>query len=233
MSPNFDTIAPWYERLEKLTFGGALQRCRVALLDQVGSPRRVLIAGEGDGRFLETLQRACPSARITVVDASRRMIELARRMIELARRRTGGSANVRFIHGDVLNATLELPQVDLVVTCFFLDCFEGREQSRVIQRLRGCLGPGGRWLWADFAIPEAQPMKLIARGGIALLYRFFGATTGLRTWRLTDLKSDFRKSDMQPVATRSFCGGLLATALHEVGPCDLDFGPHCPDARRT
>ena len=223
--PDFDAIAPWYERLEKLTFGGALQRCRVALLDRVGSPRRVLIAGEGDGRFLETLQRACPSAGITVVDASRRMIELARR-------RTGGSANVRFIHGDVLNAKLELPEVDLVVTCFFLDCFEGREQSWVIQRLRGCLGPSGRWLWADFAIPEAQPMKLIARGGIALLYRFFGATTGLRARRLADVKSDFRKSDMQPVATRTYCGGLLATALHEVGRCDLDFGPHSPDAGR-
>lgn len=226
MPPDFDAIAPWYERLEKLTFGGALQRCRVALLDPAGSARRVLIAGEGDGRFLETLQRACPSARITVVDASRRMIELARR-------RTGGSANVRLVHGDVLDAALELPEVDLVVTCFFLDCFEGREQSRVIQRLRACLGPGGRWLWADFAIPEAQPMKLLARGGIALLYRFFGATTGLRTRRLTDVKSDFRKSDMQPVAARSFCGGLLVTALHEVGRCNLDFGPHSPDARRT
>lgn len=224
--PDFDAIAPWYERLEKLTFGGALQRCRVALLDYADSARHVLIAGEGDGRFLETLQHACPSARITVVDASQRMIELARR-------RTGGSANVRFIHGDVLNATLELPEVDLVVTCFFLDCFEGREQSRVIQRLRGCLGPGGRWLWADFAMPETQPMKLLARGGITLLYRFFGAATGLRTRRLTDVKSDFRKFDMRPVATRSFWGGLLATALHEVGPCDLDFGTHSPDARRT
>jgi len=209
MPASFDAIAPWYGLLETLAFGGALQRCRVTLLDQVEVACRVLIVGEGNGRFLEALLRRNRPAEVFVVDASQRMLSLARS-------RAGDLARVQFIHGDVRDEALALPEVDLVVTCFFLDCFESADQARVIQRLRRCLGPGGHWLWADFAVPESQPMNLVSRGIIALLYRFFGVTTGLPVRRLSSPDTDFRKSDLQPVSASSFRAGLLKTVLYRI-----------------
>ena len=56
---SFDSIAPAYRTLETIAFGGALQRARVACLGEIGTPRRALIVGEGNGRFLcELLRRS-------------------------------------------------------------------------------------------------------------------------------------------------------------------------------
>lgn len=49
---NFDRLAPFYRAMETLAAGGKLQRCRLAFLGEIPIPRRVLLAGEGHGRFL-------------------------------------------------------------------------------------------------------------------------------------------------------------------------------------
>lgn len=208
MDSNFDAVAPWYERLERLAWGDTLQRCRLALLDQIADARRVLIAGEGDGRFLAALLDRHSPTEVTVVDASRRMLALVGRRIAPTK------THVNLVHADVQNPLIELPAVDLIVTCFFLDCFNERDQTRIIQRLRSCLSPNGRWLWADFAIPGTQPMKGIARSVTALLYRFFGLTTGLRTRRLADARPQLLRCGLARVEHRTFRGGLLEAALY-------------------
>ncbi len=209
MPPNFDGIAPWYGLLERLAFGGALQRCRRGLLDRVAGAGRVLIAGEGDGRFLEALLRANPAARITVVDSSPRMLALARSRVD-------ESACVQFVLGDVMDESIPLPEVDLVVTCFFLDCFEGDDQGRVISRLRRGLQPGGLWLWADFELPARQPLKSVARYLIGGLYGFFRLATGLNTRRLWPPEAHFRSCGLEPVVSHASLGGLLRTVLYRV-----------------
>ena len=79
---SFDAVAPWYRMLETIAFGDALQRCRVACLGEIAVPRRALIVGEGNGRFLCALLQAHPGVEVVCVDASERMLQLARKRME-------------------------------------------------------------------------------------------------------------------------------------------------------
>ena len=76
-----DLIAPWYESVEHLCFGTALERRRNAFLGDLQGVRRALSCGEGDGRFTAALLRANPQIEVTAVDASRKMVELAARRV--------------------------------------------------------------------------------------------------------------------------------------------------------
>jgi len=114
---SFDLLAPHYRWMEALCAAGQLQRCRTALLPVISAPQQVLVFGEGNGRFLVELCHRCPTAQVTVVEASAVMIELAR-----ARLRCAGlaDAQVEFIQADALTWQPPKAAFDLIVTCFFL-----------------------------------------------------------------------------------------------------------------
>lgn len=209
MPANFDPLARWYGIMEALAFGGALQRCRVALLDEVQSARRVLIVGEGTGRFLEALLNKNTVAEVTVID-------LSQRMIQRAQRRIGNSARARFVHGNLLDPAIPLPPADLVVTDFFLDCFDESELDVAIGRLRHALSRGGKWLWSDFAIPESGPMKWWSTLVVGFLYGFFRFASGISARRLIDPRPRFAQAQLELKKRRVLNGGLLASALYEM-----------------
>ena len=54
---NADPIASSYRWLEYAAFGLALEHARFDFLSHAAAARRVLILGEGDGRFLARLLR--------------------------------------------------------------------------------------------------------------------------------------------------------------------------------
>jgi hypothetical protein len=47
----FGRLAWVYEGLERLVYGSLLQRARLAFIDSLAPCKRILILGEGDGRF--------------------------------------------------------------------------------------------------------------------------------------------------------------------------------------
>ena len=67
---SFNLIARHYRWLETIVFGNQLQQARLAFVRDVGAPRRVLLVGEGNGRFLAEFVRAHPGAAIDCVEAS-------------------------------------------------------------------------------------------------------------------------------------------------------------------
>lgn len=66
---SFDRLARHYRWMEAVLAGQTLQRARTAWLANVGTPRRALLAGEGNGRFLEAAVLALPTTRFLCVDA--------------------------------------------------------------------------------------------------------------------------------------------------------------------
>lgn len=176
----FDRVARCYRALEWLIYGNALQSARVAHLGYLRGDRlRVLILGDGDGRFLEALLKVLPRAEVDVVEASARMIELARR-------RVGDVDGVRFHHCrvDEFSAT---GSFDLVVSHFFLDCFKESGIKAVAEMVRGVLAEGGTWFVSDFQVPQAGVLNRVrAKVLLWVMYRFFGLTAGIEARRLID-----------------------------------------------
>jgi ubiquinone/menaquinone biosynthesis C-methylase UbiE len=196
---NADRIAPLYRWIEYAAFGRALQRRRVALLPEVADARRVLVLGDGDGRFLEKLVNQNPRACVDYVDLSGRMLELARKRV--------GTELVTYHQADALEIALPERGYDLIGTHFFLDCFDEAGAAALLERLTRAACPNARWLVSEFRRTWwSSPL-------LASLYCFFRITTGLKTRRLIDHHPLLARLGFRMVQSESAWCGLLASEL--------------------
>jgi SAM-dependent methyltransferase len=177
---SFDALAPCYRALETITFGDSLQRARVAFLGEIGSPRRGLIVGEGNGRFLAELLRTQPAIEVDCVDASKRMLQLARQRLGRDAKR------VRFLREDIRSWRPLHGQYDLIVTHFLLDCFTADHVADIVTKLSLAATTNTLWLLADFRIPSAGFNRLRARVWLATMYAFFRVAAGIEARQLVD-----------------------------------------------
>ena len=205
---SFDRIAPHYRWIENCFAGRALQKCRTAFLDALEAPARVLIVGEGDGRFLAELLRRHPRAEVTCVDASAAMLQLARRRI-----RIDPAARVEFIHADILTWTPPAAAFDLVVTHFVLDCFRPEDLAAAVEKLATAATPDARWLVSDFRVPSAGPAKWLARGVLRFLYAFFRRIASVPANHLTPPDEFLRRAGFALHERKLFRLGLLHSDL--------------------
>jgi ubiquinone/menaquinone biosynthesis C-methylase UbiE len=217
---NCDPIARWYSWLEYAGFGRALERRREAFIDEVSDARRVLLLGDGDGRFLKKLVESCGKLREiwgdlgafgSAPDFSIDYIDLSHRMLDLARIRVG-TDHVAYRHGDALTIPFPRAEYDLVVTHFFLDCLTENDASKLIARVAASLQPGARWLISEFREPGPW-----ARATVAMLYFFFRITTGLRVRRLIDHRPLLAASGFVILREETARFGLLASELWSYG----------------
>jgi ubiquinone/menaquinone biosynthesis C-methylase UbiE len=178
---SFDVLAAHYRWMEWVLAGGKLQRCRTAFLDQVKGARKVLIVGEGNGRFLLECSRQLPRAKIVCVDASARMLDAARRRVC----GQGGSfERIEFICADALSWVPPESGFDLIVTHFFLDCFRSEQLEMVIGKLAGVASSGAVWLLADFQSAKSGFQRIRSQAILWMMYRFFRVVTRLPTAKL-------------------------------------------------
>jgi SAM-dependent methyltransferase len=209
--PRFDWLAPHYAWVEAVTFGGRLHACRTALLGEVANARRVLVLGEGDGRFLAAFLATNPGAMVDVVDASPGMVALARRRAAAV---PGAAGRVRWHVADARRSDPPAPPYDLVVTNFFLDCFPAAEVARLVPRVAAGLAPGGRWLVGDFAVPAGGPARrAAARVALAGMYAAFRLTTRIPAGRLADPGPVLRGSGLVVEREVRRLGGFLVASL--------------------
>lgn len=193
---NCDGIARWYRWIEYAGFGRALERRRQAFLSDVSDVRRVLALGDGDGRALAALLAAAPDVCVDYIDVSARMLELART-------RAGGE-HVNYRCEDARTARLAEVEYDLIVTHFFLDCFDETDLEPLIVRLASAATPRARWLISEF-----RGNGWLVRG----LYVFFRITTGLRTRRLVDHHPLLKRHGFRMVSHEDSWRGLLTSEL--------------------
>ena len=180
----FDLLAPCYRSLELIAFGNALQQCRVACLGEIANPRRALIVGEGNGRFLIELLQLHPQVEVDCVEASRRMLQLARERIVSFTSASAGRVN--FLHQDILSWVVPAHRYDLLVTNFFLDCFLAPTLLGLTSKLAGAATDDATWLLSDFRVPPDGIGRLRARSWLTAMYPFFRVTARIEANELID-----------------------------------------------
>jgi SAM-dependent methyltransferase len=237
---NFDSVAPFYGMLEQIAFGHALQLARVAFLDRVTSSQRALIVGEGNGSFLAELLRTHPGIEIDCVDSSSGMLRLARGRVHSAvipSRANGEGPHdiisdtrevprvarddarmeciLRFHHADILAWQPKHGDYDLVVTHFFLDCFDRGDLPPVINKISALALPHARWLISDFNLPPCGFARWHARIWLHAMYSFFHRTAHLQTRELAPFQPQLRERGFKLRARRDSRFGLISAQLWE------------------
>ncbi len=202
---NCDRIAPWYRFFEYGAFGRKLERRRFEFLTAGASARHVLMLGEGDGRFLQAFRRLNPEATVDYVDSSQTMLSLAKE-------RSGADGRVCFHHADALCWTPPRSDYDLIVTHFFLDCFNEHDLTQLIGTI-ATRAPNAAWIISDFHQPEAGLSALRAAFWLRLLYSFFHITTGLETQTLADYQAPLAANGFHLDRKVTAEAGLLVSEL--------------------
>jgi ubiquinone/menaquinone biosynthesis C-methylase UbiE len=209
---SFDAIAPWYRALEWLAFGEQLQRCRIACLAEIAAPRRALIVGEGNGRFLYELLRAHPTVEVDCVDASGRMLQLARQRLEQTW--PDRAAHVHFLNDDITSWNVPEDCYDLIVTHFVFDCFREPELALIIEKLATAAAEDATWLLADFSIPAAVGLaRLRARVWLTVMYQFFRFTARIPAIELIDPTPFILDKEFVLVRRHLFQNGMLRSEI--------------------
>lgn len=208
---SFDALAPWYRTLEWVAFGEELQHCRSACLGEIAVPRRALIVGEGNGRFLCELLRLHPTVEVDCLDASQRMLQLARKRVEHELPDRAGC--VRYLHLDIESWDAPEHRYDLLVTHFVLDCFPEAALTRIIRKLARAATDEANWLLADFCIPRFGIARLRAGVWLAAMYAFFRITARIQASWLIDPTLFLQTERFALTRQQSFQRGMLQSEM--------------------
>ncbi len=205
---NADRIASGYRWLEYAAFGRALEHSRFEFLSHAAQAQRVLILGEGDGRFLARLLSCNLHARVSVVESSARMIQLARQRLT-----SEEGSRVEFHHVDAAAGVLPSGPFDLAITHFFLDVLSRRDAETVVNQVDTLLCPGAFWLLSEFQEPAGGLRRLHARLWLRTMYSFFAITTGLRASRLPPYRDVLVRRGLAEIKHRERRFGLIRSQV--------------------
>lgn len=198
---SFDRIAPFYGPLENLLAGKCMHHTRSWLLEGSHQPEKVLMVGEGPGRFLELFRRRFPQTEVTVVDGSARMLDIARRRLKDPR-------GVTFVHSRI--EEWEASQAfDLVVTNFLLDCLPQSEMEATVEKISKWASPQAEWWIAEFNMPDRGAAKWRSRVILRLLYTMFGLVAGVRARQLHPPDDVLRRMGFHRAARKTWSWNLL------------------------
>jgi SAM-dependent methyltransferase len=205
---NADGIAASYRWLEYAAFGRELEYARFDYLDRARDARRVLILGEGDGRFLARLLESNRRACVDVVESSARMIALARGRVPESER-----ARAAFHQINAARDPLPDGPFDLVVTHFFLDILTACEAEAVVSKAGARFSPGGAWLLSEFQAPRARIARVHARAWLAAMYGFFSIATGLQASQLPEYRRMLERAGLVETEHRERRWGLIRSQV--------------------
>jgi SAM-dependent methyltransferase len=206
---NCDRIANWYRWLEYASFGSALHARRVEYIGDLLQARRVLILGDGDGRFTAEFLKQNREALVDSVDLSARMLDLARRRISPRDR-----GRICFHHTDALRFAVSHPY-DLIVTHFVLDCLSSEAVCLLAARITQSASQNALWLISEFRMPRGFVPRAFAAILIRTLYFAFQLFTGLDVTRLPDYAGALDQCGFRRKCHKIAAGGLLISELWE------------------
>ncbi|MEM0999400.1 MAG: class I SAM-dependent methyltransferase [Bacteroidota bacterium] len=207
----FDRLAAIYDGLARAVYGKSIRRAQLHFLDQWPKGATVLIVGGGTGWFLEAVLRKTDPRKVYYIELSEKMLEKSAALIR--EQLPAALPRVEFRRGTVHDQAPPAP-VDIVVTHFYLDLFNGAELRGEIATLDAHLRPGGYWSLADFAYVERGIMRPVARFLVAGMYFFFRLAAGIRSRKLEVYPDHLAKSGLIPQAEARYYGGMIRASWH-------------------
>jgi hypothetical protein len=195
---NYDTIAPFYDRLKRLVFGSHLDRAESYYLDRIGPNAKVLILGGGSGSNLNLIDQ---EANITFVELSQVMIKKAR-----AHR----AYNVRFINTDFLQFE-NGEYSDWIICPFFLDVFAEEDLDRVIKRISSIASSQASIIVTDF-----QSKKIWHSIFSFLMYVFFKLVTNMKPLQLLNIHKYLKNNFLRTKEESFFMSGFIFSRIYSI-----------------
>lgn len=177
---DFNSIAPYYDRLSRLVFGEAILLSQIVLLDRIASEDNVLIIGGGSGDIISYVPKC---RRLVYLEKSEAFLRMAKEKDTFNK--------VEFVRDDFMEWTCEM-RFDVIICPFFLDCFSHRNLVLVLERIRDITASKGKLIVADFERLYHYEWLLW------LMHRFFEFVSKLDATRLLPIhqliqKRGFRK----------------------------------------
>lgn len=195
VAPTFNSIAPFYDFLVKLTFGQRIWQAQRTHLNEIPENSSVLVLGGGTGKILKWIPANCS---ITYLELSTKMIERAKRM-----------GKAEFIHDDFRTHRFN-KEYDWVICPFFLDCFNEEDLKMVLEKIREVMGEGARLIITDFQIANWRQRLMIK-----LMVQFFRWTSNLPTKKLMPIQSLVREGHFSLIKSRSFHNDFIFSDIYE------------------
>lgn len=151
----FDTIAPAYDLMNRaMTFGiDRIWRRKAVGMISSPEPSRILDIATGTGDLALRMAESFPSALITGVDLSEKMVAIGCEKV----RSRGLEERVKLLTGDCLDLPFGDDSFDCITCAYgvrnFQDLLAGyREMLRVLR-------PGGRVMILELSVPECRLVK--------------------------------------------------------------------------
>jgi tRNA (cmo5U34)-methyltransferase len=210
-SNNFDLVSPIYDALATLVFGGNIRRSQVALLPKIKDANSALVIGGGTGWFLLELLARTDVRKVLYVELSKDMLDKSQRLVE--RRAPQWLSRVEFRLGSEESITPADGPFDLIATNFFLACFGDDNCSQMISRLHPHMAPNGRWLFADFQVPDRGWRRVCAMILFKVMFTFFNVFSGLEARRPPNYDLGFRQVGLKPQTERRFYARMIHVKL--------------------
>jgi ubiquinone/menaquinone biosynthesis C-methylase UbiE len=183
-------------------------------LPDIPAPQRVLMLGEGTGRCLVELLRRFPRSHFTCVDSSAGMIARMKQRIHSC---GCGPAAIEWIQQDVSLWHPPAARFDLLVSHFFLDCFNDTTLRRLLPRISAAASSDATWLIADFCEPPVGWRRWRAQAIVWVMYRFFRVATRLEAAQLPNPDTALAATGFVLRRRVHFNWGLLRSDLWQRG----------------
>jgi tRNA (cmo5U34)-methyltransferase len=209
-NPNFNAIAPIYDKLAGLVFGNALRRAQTVHLSLVPEQARVLLIGGGTGWLLTELLNQKPQTQITYLEASPKMLRLTEQKLQKLPHAAKEQVYLRL--GDE-NSLRPDETFDVIITPFLLDLFPDARLTHLMDRLQTALRPGGLWIFSDFW-PTADPPLPWQKLLLDSMYRFFGVVSRVQATKLPDFEKHFGHQPLEVLRVQSFYRGLIQARVY-------------------
>lgn len=198
---SFDLIAKPYAALERICLSNTLEKARFTCLPFLTDRQRMLLIGDGDGRFSSAILAQNQALQIDSIDISPSMLALAKK-------RAAQNANrLNTIHANAFEHIYPESHYDCIGLHFSLDCFSQPEIESLLPKLEASLQAGGILAYSDF-----QEVTYWHRSAVWFLYKAFRLTTGLSAQSLPSVNWS---NELRLRKRKEFAGKLVFSEVRQ------------------